>query len=283
VIGAGRVGTALAVLLQRAGHRIVAASGREASRERVDRYLPETRFLPPADAARDAAVVLITVPDDAIASVCRDLAGAEALRPGRTVVHVSGSVGLDALDAASAAGASVLSMHPLQSFPDVNEGIARLPGSGIAVTARAEDVAALGDSLARDVGGIPFRLADEVKPLYHAAAVFGANYLVAVEGIAERLLRLAGVDQPLPLLQALARTSFDRTFEMGPAAALTGPVLRADTGTIRRNLQALQAKAPFAVPAYVELARAALRIAQQAGRVRSPAVESVEETLSEWR
>ena len=82
----------------------------------------------------------------------------------------------------------MLSLHPLQSFPDVETGIERLPGSGIAVTATTDDDAAFGERLARDLGAMPFRLDDEVKPLYHAAAVFAANYLVTVEALAERIM-----------------------------------------------------------------------------------------------
>ncbi len=283
VIGAGRVGTALAVLLERAGHRIVAASGGKASAERVHRYLPGTLFLPASEAAREARVALIGVPDDAIATVCNELVGARALSAAQTVIHLSGSVGLGPLVAAEEAGAQVLSFHPLQSFPDVDTGIARMPGSGVALTAKIEGAFDVGERLARDVGGVPFHLAEEVKTLYHSAAVFASNYLVVVEGMAERIMKDAGIGQPLPLLEALARTAFDRAFSMGPGAALTGPVVRADTGTIRRNLQALEERAPDLVPVYVELARAALRMAVEAGRVFAPAADRVTEELARWR
>jgi len=88
-----------------------------------------------------------------------------------------------------------------------------------------------------------------------------------VEGLAERLLIAAGVDEPLALLEPLARTAFDRTFELGPAAALTGPAARGDAGTIERNLVALAANAPEAAPAYRALARVAAGLAREAGRL----------------
>jgi len=283
IIGAGRVGTALAVLLEQAGHRIVAASGRHASRDRVERHLPSTPFLPETDAAGRGAVVVIAVPDDAILPTCERLAAAGSLRPGQRVIHVSGSTSLAALDAARAAGASVLSLHPLQSFPDVESGIDRLPGSGVAVTAPDGAGFAFGQELARDLGGIPFRLADEVKPLYHAAAVFCANYLVTVEGIAQLAMAAAGVEDALALFEPLARTAFDRTFALGPGAALTGPAVRGDVGTIERNLAALAAAVPEAVEAYAALAVAAARIAEEAGRLAPDARGRVEEAVDRWR
>lgn len=283
LVGAGRVATAVGVLLGRAGHRVVAAAGREASRARVERHLPGTTLLPAAEAARAARIVIIGVPDDHIEETSAELAGDGAVGAGQHVIHLSGSVPLEALSAARSAGAGVLSMHPLQSFPDVETGIERLPGSGIGITAAAEPEAELGEALARDVGAVPFRLEDTVKPLYHSAAVFSANYLVAVQGLAELVMRRSGIVDPLPLLESLARTSFDRAFSMGPGTALTGPAARGDAGTIERNLEALSRDAPEAVEAYVSLAAVAARLARDAGRIDQEDVRRIEEELGRWR
>jgi predicted short-subunit dehydrogenase-like oxidoreductase (DUF2520 family) len=286
VIGAGRVGTALAVLLERAGYRLVAATGREATRERVGRYLPTTKYLPPEQAPTAAAageIVVLGVTDDLIQPTCSGLAERGGVVPGQVVVHLSGSVGLNALDPASGAGADVLSLHPLQSFPDVDEGIARMPGSGVAVTAREERLLRFGERLAESIGGKPFRIPDEVKPLYHAAAVFCSNYLVTVEAVADRLFREVGLPDPLPLYAPLLRTAFDRTMTMGPEAALTGPAVRGDAGTIARNLQALAEHAPDTVPAYVALAGVAAEIAHRSGRLTPDQRTRVDQELDGWR
>ena len=283
-MGAGRVATALGVLLSRAGHEVVAASGRDASRTRIADHLPRTRF--EADAAVAAAAaetVVIGVPDDVIRGTCEALASAGAVGAGRRVLHLSGSAPLSTLVAARDAGAGVLSLHPLQSFPDVETGIERLPGSGIAVTAERDEEVEFGAALARDAGGRPFPLRDEVKPLYHSAAVFAANYLVVVEGLAERVLRASGVEDPLPLLEPLARTSFDRAFALGPGEALTGPVVRADVGTIGRNLDALAVAAPDLVAAYAALAAAAAGVAFDAERIDADQRRAIEEALEPWR
>lgn len=279
VVGAGRVGTALAVLLARAGHQVVVA-GREGSRARVERHLPGAPFLTATEAAGRADVVVLAVSDDAIEDVCGAVAG--SLGPGRAAVHLSGSASLAVLDQAARGGTTVLSLHPLQTVPDVDSGIARLPGSAMAVTAREEAGYRLGERLAAAAGGRSFRLPDDRKSLYHAAAVFCSNYLAVVEGVAERLFGAAGIPEPLALLAPLARATLDNVLEEGPARALTGPAARGDAGSVRRNLEALSADAPDVVQAYVALARAALDLAEAAGRLDGPARARVEEVLAGW-
>ncbi len=282
MVGAGRVGTALAVLLARAGHRIVAVSGREATRERVARFLSGVPVLPPAEAAGRGELVLLGTPDDVIEVTCRALTEAGALGGGRWVAHLSGATSLAALAAARAAGAGVLSVHPLQTFPSVEAALDRIPGCAVAVTAEAEEGYVLGEDLARDVGGRPLRLADEVKPLYHAAAVFASNYLVAVTAAAEEAFRRAGLAEPLEAFLPLSRASLENVARMGPGAALTGPAVRGDAGTVARNLEALARGVPEAVPAYVALARVCLDLGERAGRLSSEARGRVEEVLARW-
>jgi predicted short-subunit dehydrogenase-like oxidoreductase (DUF2520 family) len=275
----------LAVLLQRAGQAVVAATGREASRHRVQEFLPAVPFVPLADAAeacRQAETVLVGVSDDAIEAVCATLARTSAFRPGQFAIHLSGSVGLDVLEPARNAGAEILSIHPLQSFPTVATGVERFPGSGAAVTARTEEGLNFGESLARDAGGVPFRVADELKPLYHAAAVFCANYLVTVAAVAEDLFVKAGLEHPLPLFAPLARAALENALDHDPKMALTGPAVRGDVGTIARNLEALKTSAPQALQAYVVLARLAAEIASEAGRLSAEQRERVEQTLDRW-
>jgi predicted short-subunit dehydrogenase-like oxidoreductase (DUF2520 family) len=286
IVGSGRVATAVAVLLERSGYRVLAASGREASRDRVGRFLPTAEFFAPeiaAQVAKHAEVVMIGVPDDAIAPTAAAIGEGSGFRSGQHVLHLSGSVGLDAIEVAEHAGAEVLSAHPLQSFPTVERGIERFPGSGMAITARSEEGFAFGEALAQDAGAIPFRVAEGMKPLYHAAAVFCANYLVTIEAMAEQLFRAAGVADPLPLFAPLARAVLDRTIDEGPAAALTGPAVRGDVGTVRRNLEALARYSPAAVSAYVALARVALEVASQNDGQTEAHRRLIELELDRWK
>jgi predicted short-subunit dehydrogenase-like oxidoreductase (DUF2520 family) len=268
------------VLLQRAGHRIVAVSGRSDTVHRAEAYLPRVPVLPPRQAVQGAQVILLGVPDDMIQGVCSQIS--TGLQRGVVVAHLSGSLGLEVLASAAHWGISPLAIHPLQSIPDVDSGLKRIPGCSMAVTAANEATALLGDRLARDAGGRPFRIRSEDKPLYHAAAVFASNYLTTVEAIAERLFAAAGVQDTRSAMGPLAIATLSNVIRQGPAAALTGPVVRGDVGTLERNLEALKQGAPEAIPAYTALARAALGIAERDGTLAWQDVKRVEEVLRRW-
>ena len=282
IIGAGRAGTAVAALWQRAGHRIVAVSGREATALRASQHLPGVPILGAAEAARLGELVILGVPDDLIETIARALVEAGAVAPGRWIAHLSGATPLSALDAARDAGARRLGVHPLQTFPDVESAIDRIPGCTVAVGADDDEGFFLAERLAEDLGGRPFRLPDEHRAVYHAAAVFASNYLVAATGVAEQLLATAGVPDPLAALAPLQRATVANLARTGPAEALTGPTVRGDAGTIARNLEALTASAPWAVDAYVEMARVALDLAVRGGRLSPERRTEVDEVLARW-
>jgi predicted short-subunit dehydrogenase-like oxidoreductase (DUF2520 family) len=208
---------------------------------------------------------------------------AGVLGPDRALVHLSGATGLDALGTAEAGGAAVLSVHPLMTCPDVEAAIARIPGSAFAVTARSPLAFQLGERLALDVGGRPFALEDEMKPLYHAAAVLASNDLVALTALAVSLAEEAGVPDPLEALAPLQRATLENVLAVGPEAALTGPAVRGDDVTVERNLRALAEHAPHAVRAYVALAEIALELAVGSGRLDARAATAVGEVLARWR
>jgi predicted short-subunit dehydrogenase-like oxidoreductase (DUF2520 family) len=282
VVGAGRVGTAMAVLLGRAGHRIAAVSGRGPSRDRASRFLPGVPFLEPAAVASAGELVLIAVPDDRIASMVEELAAAGAFWPGQWVAHLSGATGLDVLEPARTAGARRLAIHPFQTFPDVAGALDRIPGSTMAVTADDAEGETIGERLAEDLLARPFLLDDAMRPLYHAAAVFASNYLIVTAGIAETLLRESGVEDPVRAIVPLQRASLDNVERLGPGHALTGPAVRGDAVTIDANLAALGHAAPDVVAAYVVLCRAALDIASSVGRLAPQGRRAVEEVLARW-
>ncbi len=279
IVGAGTVGTAVAVRWMRAGHAIVAVTGREATAARVARWLPHVAIADIFDAVGGAEVVAVAVPDRAIEAVAASVA--ERIDEGTVVVHLSGALGLQVLEPVAKAGGVPLAIHPLQTFADVESAIDALDGSAIAVTADREAGWRVGDALAGDVGGRPFHLADEHRPVYHAAAVFASNYLVAVSGAAASLFEAAGVPDSLEAMRPLQEATLANIHRLGPREALTGPAVRGDAETIDRNLEAIAASAPQLVAPYVALCREALDLA---GERLAPADRArVEEMLTRWR
>jgi predicted short-subunit dehydrogenase-like oxidoreductase (DUF2520 family) len=278
IVGAGTVGTAVAVRWRDAGHMIVGVTGRAATAARAARWLPGMPIDDVATVVPGAEVVAIAVPDRAIVDVAREVAS--ALDAGAAAVHLSGALGLDALGSIEDAGGIALAIHPLQTFADVEGAVEALDGSAIAVTARDDDAAALGDRLALDLGGRPFRLADDDRPTYHAAAVFASNYLVVTSGAALRLLEAANVPDALDAMRALQQTTLANIHRLGPRDALTGPAVRGDAETIDRNLTAIAAAVPSLVGPYVALCRAAIDVA--ADRLDGSGRSAIEEVLARW-
>jgi predicted short-subunit dehydrogenase-like oxidoreductase (DUF2520 family) len=270
VIGAGRVGTALAVALRNAGYEIVVVSTvNQANRARVQRTLPGTPILPP-DKAADADIVILAVPDDVLAGLVRGLAVAGAFRPGQLVVHTSGAHGLAPLRPAAERGALTAAVHPAMTFTGVDDDAQRISeGDGITfgVTAEHPRARRRAARLVADLGGVPEWIAEADRTLYHAALAHGANHLVTLVNEARDRLRDAGVRHPERVLAPLLEAALANALTIGDAA-LTGPVSRGDAGTVAGHLAALGAAAPGSVPPYLALARRSADRAIAAGRLR---------------
>jgi predicted short-subunit dehydrogenase-like oxidoreductase (DUF2520 family) len=282
VIGAGRVGTALAVALRRAGHRIAAASAvSSASRERVDRYLSGTPVLQPADVIAAADLVLLTVPDDALAGLVRGLTATGAPLAGRMLAHTSGRHGLAVLEPASDLGALPLALHPVMTFTGRADDADKLAGVSFGVTAPTV-LRPAAEVLVMEMGGEPVFIAEADRGLYHAALAGAANHLVTQVVQAEDLLTRAGVAQPARMLGPLLSAALDNALRFGDAG-LTGPVARGDAETVAGHVDALRADAPEALPAYLALARLTATRALASGMLSAPDAQRLLEVLAEAR
>jgi predicted short-subunit dehydrogenase-like oxidoreductase (DUF2520 family) len=216
-------------------------------------------------------VLLLAVRDDAIGPLAQSLAASKGITAGHTVLHLSGSLGREALEPLEGTGAALGSWHPLQSIADPERAAETFQGAWAAVEGD-DRAAAAGQELARQLGMRPFRLPSTTKTLYHAAAVFASNYLVVVEGIAERLARHAGIPRSdaWSALKPLFLGTTANLAASDPMAALTGPIARGDVDTVRRHLAVLAAED---ARLYRALGRAALEMAIKRGLDRGVAGE----------
>ncbi|GIU92108.1 MAG: NAD-dependent glycerol-3-phosphate dehydrogenase [Acidimicrobiia bacterium] len=226
VVGPGRAGGSVALAAQEAGYRLAGVvpgpSGRvpfPAPSIRVDQPIP------------DCDLLVVAVRDDQIRPVAERL-GSRIGRVGMAV-HLSGSRPISDL---ASLGVPHGSFHPLQTLPDPVRGARSLAGAWAGVTGSDGDVTAALERFAGDLGMKPFHLDDAAKPAYHAAAAAGSNFVVAALGLAAALFRTAGLD--FEVLAPLTRTVVDNVFELGPEAALTGPVARGDWGTVAAQVAA---------------------------------------------
>jgi predicted short-subunit dehydrogenase-like oxidoreductase (DUF2520 family) len=269
VVGAGRVGTALAVALGRAGHEVAAVSAvSEASIRRIEQRLPGVAIRHPPEVVASADLVLMTVPDDVLPGLVAGLAATGAAVEGRLIAHASGRHGLGVLDPVVRAGALPLALHPVMTFTGRPDDIDRLAGISFGVTA-PDPLRPVAEALVVEMGGEPVFIAEEQRDLYHAALASGANYLVTLVVQASDLLRDAGVTHPARMLGPLLSAALDNALRLGDAA-LTGPVARGDADTVASHVNALRADAPEALPAYLALARLTADRAVAAGTLSAP-------------
>ncbi|MGO9854040.1 MAG: DUF2520 domain-containing protein [Acidimicrobiales bacterium] len=210
IIGPGRAGTSLAAALSARGWEFAGFCGHHDDL---------------SGAAEGVDVLVIATPDDAIG----DVAAAVVPVAGTTVVHLSGSLGLDALAPHPLRAA----VHPLVPLPNGEVGAARLC-SGVTF-------AVAGASAAREIveclGGRAVEVADGQRSAYHAAACIAANHVVALLGQVERVAAAVGLD--LDSFLPLTRAAVDDVAALGARAALTGPARRGDWATLSRHLDAL--------------------------------------------
>ncbi|MBB1253714.1 DUF2520 domain-containing protein [Streptomyces sp. OF3] len=280
VVGAGRVGPALAAALALAGHRPVAASGvSDASRSRAAELLPGVPLVEPAEVLARAELVLLTVPDDALPGLVAGLAETGAVRPGQLLAHTSGRYGVGVLEPALRVGALPLALHPAMTFTGTSVDVQRLAGCSFGVTA-PEELRLAAQALVIEMGGEPEWIAEEARPLYHAALALGANHLVTLVAQASELLKQAGVRAPDRMLGPLLGAALDNALRSGDAA-LTGPVARGDAGTVAAHIAELRAHAPGMVAGYLAMARATADRALAHGLLKPELAEDLLGVLSD--
>jgi predicted short-subunit dehydrogenase-like oxidoreductase (DUF2520 family) len=269
VVGAGRVGTVLAVALSRAGHRVVAASAvSDTSVRRIEKNLPAVPIRQPAEVVAAADLVLVTVPDDVLPGLIAGLASTGADLAGRLLAHASGRHGLAVLEPATRQGAIPLALHPVMTFTGRPDDVDRLAGISFGVTA-PDSLRPVAEALVVEMGGEPVFIAEELRGLYHAALASAANHLVTLVVQASDLLKQAGVAAPSRMLGPLLSAALDNALRLGDAA-LTGPVARGDAETVASHIEAIRSAAPEALPAYLAMARLTADRALAAGTLAAP-------------
>lgn len=239
LVGPGRAGMSLAVAATAAGHNVVGVVGRTRESAAAAASLVDSTPLTVDEEFPEAELLMIATRDSVIGAVATTLA-AKNLRIG-AAVHVSGLTPVTVLEPLHDAGLLTGSFHPLQTLPTPQAGAVRLAGASIAVTAEPP-LRDLLVELATSLGAHPFLLDDDAKPLYHAAAAAAANFPLAALAMAEDMFASAGVswDAARPLVEAVVANAF----ELGPRAALTGPVARGDIDTVAGQLAAVGSALP---------------------------------------
>ncbi|HEX7155138.1 MAG TPA: DUF2520 domain-containing protein [Thermoanaerobaculia bacterium] len=222
IIGGGRAAWAFGSAWRRIGWPLAGVWLRDESHSHVAELLETSRRDMDALAA-ESELLLLAVTDRAVPEcAARIPAETDAL-----IFHASGSL-LSVRDG--------FSLHPLKALPPVGER-SDLEGTLLVFEGAHRHTAKL---IAAAVGAKFCEVKAEQKALYHAAAVFGANYVAAALDIAKRLMDRAGVHDAKGELVALAHSAIENWRRHDDARRFTGPAARGDHDVIQRHLDALR-------------------------------------------
>ena len=262
IVGCGRVGTALGILLGRqlrlASKPALASQPGHAKQQ----WPAQLRFFDRAPAAaqwaaglseagaavptlaellKDSSLVLVCVPDDIVPAMADELANCGVALDGKLVCHTSGAKSSGEFQALKTDGALIASFHPLQTFPDAQQAAERFAGAYCAIESESEEAAAVLTEFAERLECRPWRLRAENKRLYHAAACLACNYLTALLDASLQVFQAAGMEerQALEALSPLLEATVHNNLEQGPTGSLTGPIARGDSGVVAEHLAAL--------------------------------------------
>jgi len=266
LIGPGRAGLSIAHAAKKAGHEIVTVVARrpDAARRAAERLGATAsvldRQLEASDLWAASDLWIVATRDDTILSVAESLVQRldEGTEAPDMAIHLSGLSSIETLAPLRGFGISIGSVHPLQTMPNPEIGQERLRGAWFGITAEPE----LYDHLAvfvESMGGRPFSIVDSAKPTYHAAAAAAANFTLVNLIVAQDLLD--AVDIPIDVLGPLMEAIVANAVEIGPRAALTGPVARGDVDTVAAQIAAVANDAPAMLGIFVSNVASLAKIA----------------------
>ena len=279
-VGAGVLGSGLALALSASGWRVAAVASRtHASAERVASLIDGCAALESAQRVADACdLVFITTPDSAISAV----AGSVRWRQNQGVTHCCGAASTELLASAQDTGAAVGAMHPFQTFAAIagpDQAAERLQGVTFAVSATGW-LAEFLPKLAASLGGSGIAIPEGMRPLYHASAVLSCGYLATLLDAAIGLWTSMGFAEEDGIRAAvpLARATIEAIERQGPANAVTGPVVRGDADTVAAHLELLSQHAAHLLPLYRQLTEASLPLARSKG-IAEPQLAQLRRTI----
>jgi predicted short-subunit dehydrogenase-like oxidoreductase (DUF2520 family) len=270
-IGCGKVGRTLARALQNAGYKPAAVVCRTAdsARKAVEFIGAGTASMDIQDAIESSHVHFITTNDDAIQGVVDQIvASSHDPLENHYFFQTSGAINSTILEPLAKKGANIASIHPLQVFADPSKALETLPGIYYAI--EGDDKAMeLAVQFVDRLQGKLLLIPTGRKVLYHVAGVFAANYLMVLVDVALHIMEDLGETQEdafdafLPLIVG----ALQNVESMGVGEALTGPLARGDSATIRRHLEALTSLRSEIGDLYRVLGQETVKIALRSGKI----------------
>lgn len=256
-IGAGKVGSAMAILLSLKGYKISYIMSRNVeSAEKLAQRVKSTAATDLKKVIQDTDVIFITTPDRVIKEMAKKIAETGLKASQQYVFHVCGSKSSESLMVLKENGWVTGSMHPLQAFADIDMAVNILPQTYFALDGD-EKAVALAERIVESIGGKSFFVPSQYRALYHAAACIASNYTVTLMHVATQLFEKFGIKEEAAIaaLMPIMKGTLANIESKGTINALTGPIVRGDSVTIEAHLAKMRQYAPKEELVYKVLGR----------------------------
>jgi predicted short-subunit dehydrogenase-like oxidoreductase (DUF2520 family) len=279
IIGAGRLGSSLALALTAAGRKVVSATTTSLKRQvLLQAAIPDAFITENISVSINLSdVVFVTCPDGVIS----DIAASQQWRPKQTIIHCSGALSLDALSTVRQFGAVGGSFHPIQTFPspDSAQNFAKVTFGIEADNPNVLDYLKL---LASDLGGQSVPIPTDHRDAYHASAVMSSGLLSAWLGVAADMWSLFGYErhQALQALSPLITSTAQAVVSRGVPASITGPYVRGDVETVATHIEATSSAGVDVARAYAAMALATIKVAAEQGSLGEDSQREIEMILN---
>jgi len=277
IIGCGALGGALKDFLNKQSYFIRSVfNSREGVIKSGKGFSRKSERTHPVEESEAGDVIFISVPDDRISEIAQNLSQVDLNWNSKKVIHCSGNLFSDELNALVHLGAQTASMHPLQTFQRGDDAD-RFDGIFVSLEGDSELCEEL-EVFVKTMGANPLRVKKEQKQMLHIAAVFASNYIVATLHEAESLLREKGIESGLKPLEPLIRQTIENSLNLGPSEALTGPIARGDAESVLKHLQALEEHSE-SINLYRVLGKKALQVAKERSNISSEKLQTLKQIL----
>lgn len=230
-IGAGRLAHHLMPALDNNGCDIIQVFNRTAASavllaEKLKKATPVSHA---ENIDRTADLYFLMVADDAVPAIARHLQ--TKAHPQGTVVHTSGTVGLDALPFEHRG-----IFYPLQTFSENH--ITDWANTPIIITTENDAISDTLHIVASRLSSNVYRMNEDEKAVLHIAAVFANNFSNHMLTLAEKICEEKQL--PFEVLKPLIRSTYEKALRIGPVQGQTGPAVRRDQRTIEHHLHLLE-------------------------------------------
>lgn len=284
IVGAGKVGSALALLLRNRGIRVASVISRNKTSARKAASLAGCRQYSNrySDIHPDTDFLLLAVSDDEVNTAAREIAASARVDFRRLAcAHTSGILTSDELKPLARLGTMVFSLHPIQSFPggfSRRQQLEALKGISYGVEGSPKAIR-FATTFVRRIGGKMFRVPKERKILYHLACVFASNYSVSMLSVVGELTKGVSKAASLKHFEKLTESSIKNTYRTSPHGALTGPIARGDVRSVRKHFSQLEGKRKHLKNLYKMLGRYALELAKRNRQLTTKQIRQLKSAL----